>query len=632
VTRPDPHGVPPGTELPGSRPAPPPAAPTGLPTAAPTEPGPGTGRPGAGGAPDPAATPWRRLDPRMLIVGPLGSLVRLLPFVVLFLVAGQGADTVRIWVAVGAAVALVAAGVLRWHTTRYRITGERVELHSGWLRRQRRAVPRDRIRTVDLTSRLLHRAFGLSVVQIGSASVSIGDSASLNLDAVTTAEAERLRRVLLERSPAAAAQSGAPDVGRGAATVTEPGPPPEQLASLRWSWLRFAPLTVSSLAGIGAVGAALFNIVDDLGVSPRDIEAVDDAADRLATAPVWFGVAVLGSILLTVAVIGSLVLFAERWWDYRLTREPDGSLRLRRGMLTRRSLSVSEHRLRGVEISEPLLLRAGRGAQCRALTTGLTEGGGGGALQPPAPRAESHRVAAVALREHPAQITRAPLRRHPPAARVRRLSRALLPASVVVVVGFLAGSTAAAPDWIGPVSLGLLALAALVGLDRYRSLGHELTARYVVSRSGSLRRRTVALQRTGIVGWAFRQSVFQRRAGLVTLEAVTAAGEGGYPVVDLAANDAVALADAATPGLLSGFRSHPPAPPPAGPPPAGLPPAGPHPPGPHPPGPQPPGPHPAGPAPGGHPTAGHPTAEPPPPGHPPDRPAPTPWSAGPRAE
>ena len=61
---------------------------------------------------------------------------------------------------------VVLAGVLRWRTTRYRITAERVELHSGWLRRQRRSVPRDRIRTVDLTARLLHRVFGLSVVQV----------------------------------------------------------------------------------------------------------------------------------------------------------------------------------------------------------------------------------------------------------------------------------------------------------------------------------------------------------------------------------------------------------------------------------------------------------------------------------
>jgi putative membrane protein len=53
-----------------------------------------------------------------------------------------------------------------------------------------------------------------------------------------------------------------------------------------------------------------------------------------------------------------------------------------------------------------------------------------------------------------------------------------------------------------------------------------------------------------VIGWTIRQSIFQRRAGLVTLEAVTAAGQGGYQVLDLAAGDAAALADATTPHLL----------------------------------------------------------------------------------
>ena len=71
-----------------------------------------------------------------------------------------------------------------------------------------------------------------------------------------------------------------------------------------------------------------------------------------------------------------------------------------------------------------------------------------------------------------------------------------------------------------------------------------------MTRQGSLVRRTVALQQQGVIGWTFRQSVFQRRAGLVTLEAVTAAGHGGYQVLDLAGADATALATAATPRLL----------------------------------------------------------------------------------
>jgi putative membrane protein len=492
----------------------------------------------------PEETPWRRLDRRMLAVTPLSGVVRLLPVAVVLLLTGQVDVVGRLWVPLGIAALLVLGGVVRWRTTRYRITGERVELHTGWLRRQRRSVPRDRIRTVDLTARLVHRVFGLSVVQVGAASGSPLESSGLSLDAVSKSEADRLRRELLDRPDAAAPAMERPAV-----------PPVEELARLRWSWLRFAPLTFSSIAGVGAVGAAVFNLFDDLGVDPRDLPAVDDATERLATAPIWLGVAVVGGTLLVVAVVGALLLFAERWYAYRLTREATaegGALRVKRGLLTRRSLSVSEQRLRGAEVVEPLLLRAGRGAQTRALSTGLSRDAQGGALQPPAPRTEAHRVASLALREHPALATLAPLRRHPRAALRRRLTRALLPAAALVVIAFAVGLTVPVP-WLGPASLALLPAAALLAVDRYRNLGHQLTARHLVTRQGSVQRRTVTLQRAGVIGWTFRQSVFQRRAGLVEVEAVTAAGAGGYTVLDVAAPDGVALADATTPHLLTPF-------------------------------------------------------------------------------
>jgi putative membrane protein len=219
-------------------------------------------------------------------------------------------------------------------------------------------------------------------------------------------------------------------------------------------------------------------------------------------------------LLLVLAVVGSSALFTERWWGYRLTRESDGTLRVHRGLLTRRSLSVSEHRLRGV-------------------------------LQPPAPRAEAHRIAAAALQE-PAAPTSTPLLRHPRVALRRRMTRALGPAAVLALAAWvLAGTTG--PAGLGPLSLLLLPAAALLGWDRYRGLGHALTPRYLVSRLGGLNRRTVVLRREGVIGWTVRQSPFQRRAGVVTLEAVTAAGEGGYRILDLTATDAAALAEAVTP-------------------------------------------------------------------------------------
>jgi putative membrane protein len=101
-----------------------------------------------------------------------------------------------------------------------------------------------------------------------------------------------------------------------------------------------------------------------------------------------------------------------------------------------------------------------------------------------------------------------------------------------------------------------LPVTVLLALDAYRNLGHALTSRYVVTRYGAAARDTVALQRGGVIGWTVSQSFFQRRAGLVTVTATTAAGNGGYRVIDVAIGEGLALADQAVPGLLGPFLEH----------------------------------------------------------------------------
>jgi putative membrane protein len=87
-----------------------------------------------------------------------------------------------------------------------------------------------------------------------------------------------------------------------------------------------------------------------------------------------------------------------------------------------------------------------------------------------------------------------------------------------------------------------------------RSLGHALSGEHLVARSGSLLRRRDILDREHVIGWTFRDTWFQRRAGLTTLDATTAGGHGRVTVLDLPVSDATSLADDALPGLVAQFR------------------------------------------------------------------------------
>lgn len=494
---------------------------------------------------------WQRLDPRMLAVTPLRQLAGFLPVIAVVLLVGVGQDVGgRFYGLLVGVLVVVLAGVLRWLTTRYRITNERVELRSGLLFRNARSVPRDRIRSVDVTAGPVHRLFGLSVVTIGTGERSAGvESRELTLNAISAAEADRVRQRLL--ASVAAGAAGPNHLG-----VSAP-PTSTELAALDWSWLRFAPFTVSSLVAVGAVAGAFAQFVGELGADVADLGGV---REKLSAAPLWLGISVVAVLVLVIALLGSLLIFVEAWWGFQLVREPGGTLRIRRGLLTTRSVSLEERRVRGVEVIEPLLLRVGRGARTTAVATGLggRRGHGRGALLPPAPREEAHRVAGVVLTEDPSP-TRMTLRRHPLEALRRRLVRAVLP----VLAGSAVLWLAPLPVWAAWATLGLLPVAVLLAVDSYRNLGHALTSRYLVTRHGTGVRGTVALQRSGVIGWTVSQSFFQRRAGLVTVTATTAAGGGAYQVIDVRTADGLAVAEHAVPGLLRPFVQHDVAAPPA---------------------------------------------------------------------
>ena len=83
--------------------------------------------------------------------------------------------------------------------------------------------------------------------------------------------------------------------------------------------------------------------------------------------------------------------------------------------------------------------------------------------------------------------------------------------------------------------------------DRSRALGHRVDARWLVARAGSLDRRRDCIAAAGIIGWTVRQTLLQRRAGVATLIAATAAGVKNYRVIDVPAELAWSIAGTASP-------------------------------------------------------------------------------------
>lgn len=328
------------------------------------------------------------------------------------------------------------------------------------------------------------------------------------------------------------------------------------VVKLRLSWVRFAPLTMTGLVVLGVLFGSVIQITNatdiNLAATGPVRKIVADYAALSLGQRVLVGSAVALAGYVVIAMAGYVAIF----WKFRLARHGTDTLRVTRGLLSLRATTISLARLHGVEISEPLLLRAARGARCIAITTGLRVGRGaeheGSLLLPPAPRLVAERVAAELLAV-PAELCAGPLSRHGPGARRRRYLRALSGAVLMIAAIDLTAWTQRGPAWVWVASLGLVPAAAAVAADRYRSLGHRLTGGWLVTRTGTFARRRNVLGTDAIIGWRMHQTWFQRRRGLMTLTATTAAGQQGYSVRDVPIAQGLAIAATATSDLMRPF-------------------------------------------------------------------------------
>ena len=405
----------------------------------------------------------------------------------------------------------VPLAVLSWLRFRYLVVGGRLELRSGVFSRNVRTIPLDRIRGIDVSAPFLHRLLGLVKVEVEAAAGG-GSKAELSLAAVSRAQADTLRAVLL--GTGAAVESGPAILHQADPGILALG----GITSLRYL---LAPLAI--------VGVA-FNLLDDLpgGLVER---AEDAASDLLPTHPLGIAAFAAGVILfiLFVGAAGSLLV------DWNFTLTDDGErLTASRGLLTRRVVTIDRERLRGTDVHDTPLRRLLGLVSVTAVVAGLRGRTGGTTLAPVLGVSETDRLLRVV--DPAAPDLDAPLREHPRAARRRRLQRAVaLPALAILVAAALRA------PWAVGGAIVLVVPAVVLGLDRYRQLGHGFDGRRLVLRGGSLLRRWSELDAAGVVAYELRSSPGQRRAGLCTLVVHLGQGAGSRRALDAGEEQAAVL-------------------------------------------------------------------------------------------
>jgi putative membrane protein len=488
-------------------------------------------------------TAWQRLDIRVVYQG-LARVALSLPAGILGITIGDD----PIWPLIAGSVfgVLGALGTLStWRTTRFRITGRQVEMHTGWLARKHRIVARERIRTVDVSARLLQRVLGLRTVHVGSGEA----DASFDLNGLASEQAERLRRDLMPGARAEAIEQ--------AEQAGEPQPGPETvIARLRPQWV---PLNVIGVWSVFAVLGPVFAL--HWLLRPFGVDLLDTAHALIDGPSLVWTIVVAVLVAYPIGIALQAATFVMENWNFTLLRTgdgPDTALVTRRGLLTTRTVQRADGRIRGIAFDEPLLWRWLRLTRTKVLSTGLRALGEAsvGDILPRLRLGEARELAARILPDG-ARPLEAQLRRHPRGALLRRIGWATYGPALLSGVLLLFTLSGALPGrwWLLPLTL--LPVTIPLAVVAYRSLGHTTGGDYLMIRTGALNRRTVALQKRAVIGWTIQQSLFQRWGGRMTVGIPTAAGSRHYEAPDMSVDQALTFVAEAAPHLTEVTRTRP---------------------------------------------------------------------------
>ena len=438
------------------------------------------------------------------------------------------------------ALALLLGGIAlaRYYRFTYEIAGDTLRVESGVVARQSREIPLGRIQNVDSKQGVLNRLFGLSVVAFETAG---GATTEARLDAVSEAEAERLRRLVQGRGErgddretvTAATDEAVTAAGEG---EDEPSTRPATDPALRTDaeelfdfstrdLLTYAVVSIRPAAPVLLLAGLPLGIDALLTLFRFNLGLVGGPRTVSLTVLEAFGPPRLLVLLLltalqflVAALVLSIVLTVVEYYNFRLVREGD-DLRYERGLLRRYSGTIPLSKVQTVSIRENVLMRRFGFATLAVETAGYSGGNqesAQGVAIPMAPRPVVYGLARDIEPFGELDFERAPTR-----ARRRYAARFAIVAGVLTAIGY-ALDTFLLGTGFWWLSLGLFLVVPPAAHLRWRHRGVALDDDVFATRTGFWQQTTRVVPYYRIQTVFIGRSPFQRRRDLATVTADTA--------------------------------------------------------------------------------------------------------------
>ncbi|WP_416175297.1 MAG: PH domain-containing protein [Bifidobacterium crudilactis] len=271
-----------------------------------------------------------------------------------------------IW-ALGIAIvvcACVIAPLLGYFSTRYRLTGESVEYHTGILVRKRNIIAYSHIHAVSSDEPFYYKPFSVVKLTVASAGNVAADMVLKAVPSDVQYELERLRGIPGSSGPGLATAQGRP-AGEGASAVDTVSR--EGAGTVEPAWEKGTRLYRASTSDILlyaltdlrflAAVLALLGLLDRV----RDLlsdRLFDEAASKVTgfLSGGAFVVIVLGLLLMLAIMLASVVNSMMQFYGFEVWRRQD-DLVIERGLLTRRKVTIPMDRIQSVGIHQSVMRR-----------------------------------------------------------------------------------------------------------------------------------------------------------------------------------------------------------------------------------------------------------------------------------
>ncbi len=472
---------------------------------------------------------WQRLSPWALIFLFVRGIVRFLrENVPLVLGAGAGAALVeriglRELALAATAVLLLSAliSLLYFRRFRYRLEDDVLIVQQGIIERRELKVQADRVQHMTMEQPAYMRPFGVVRFSLDTPG---GITTEVELPGIPRATAEMLRSRL--------------DAARRRTTSGKPEAAPPVSAGEPLYRITSTGLTLHGVASNHAyvIAAALTPFLQPVERAIRPLLREVEAFQAMATSPALVASLTLAGVLLAMLVL-SVAVSWMRNFDFHLLRD-GGRFLQRSGLLNRQEQSLSAAKLQSVEWVQTAVGRmVGRGYLICRQYGGPSRGPdhAGGKFVIPGLTTEDG-AGLSRLFWHQPEVGQRTLAADTatPFRRVNRLYRRAT-ALRITIAGVLFTTALAAytlqGGWLAavvPVTLLSLPAAHL----RWLAVGWKRQGHFVHIRTGLLGRRTALFPLEHVQGVTIRESWFQRRHGLATLQLQLASGPVTIPFIE----------------------------------------------------------------------------------------------------